>query len=44
MLPMTRRFDEWVSHDLEALERHLYDYAVKYELIEKRDAPRVAVN
>jgi len=36
--------EEWISHDLEALERHLYEYAVKYELIEKRDAPRVAVN
>ena len=36
--------EEWIGHDLEALERHLYDYALKYGLIEKRDAPRVLHN
>ncbi len=36
--------DEWISHDLEALERRLYDYAESNGLIEERDAPSVVLN
>ena len=36
--------DDWIDNDLEKLERILYDYAVRYGLIEEDDTPRVVVN